>query len=68
VGDDVLRAEVAGGTVRCSVGHSSGGIRIRTEAVAMDDWLRRLLLALRDEATRSEAARNALERIMIGGT
>ena len=67
VGDDTLRAEVDGGTVRCSVGHSSGGIRIRSAQVDMDEWLRRLLQALRAEAAHSERARQALENIVIGG-
>ena len=31
LGDDTLRADVDGATVRCSIGHASGGIRIRTE-------------------------------------
>ncbi|HTT86150.1 MAG TPA: hypothetical protein VMF60_02180 [Acidimicrobiales bacterium] len=67
VGEDTLRAEVDGGTVRCSVGHSSGGIRIRSAQVDMDEWLRRLLQALRAEAAHSERARQALENIVIGG-
>jgi hypothetical protein len=67
VGDDTLRADVDGGTVRCSVGHSSGGIRIRSAQVDMDEWLRRLLEALRAEAAHSERARQALENIVIGG-
>ncbi|SRR5579863_401448 len=67
MGDDVLRAEVDGATVRCSVGHSSGGIRIRSENVSMDEWLKRLLRALKAEAAHSENARVALENIVIGG-
>jgi hypothetical protein len=67
VGDDTLRAEVDGGTVRCSVGHSSGGIRIRSAQVDMAEWLRRLLQALQAEAAHSEGARQALENIVIGG-
>jgi hypothetical protein len=68
LGDDVLRAQVDGATVRCSVGHSSGGIRIRTESVDLDTWLKRLLVALQEEAAHSEVARQALERIVIGGS
>jgi hypothetical protein len=67
LGDDVLRAEIDGGTVRCSIGHSSGGIRIRSEQVDMGTWLTRLLGALQTEAARSETTRLALEHIMIGG-
>ena len=68
LGDDVLRAQVEGGSVRCSVAHSSGGIRIRSESVDLDSWLKRLLTALKQEAAHSEGARQALERIVIGGS
>jgi hypothetical protein len=66
--DDVLRAEVHGASVRCSIAHSSGGIRIRSETVDLDAWLRKLLTVLRAEAAHSEVARQALERIVIGGS
>jgi hypothetical protein len=68
LGDDVLRAQVDGPSVRCSIAHSSGGIRIRSESVDLDAWLRRLLAALQEEAAHSEVARQALERIVIGGS
>jgi hypothetical protein len=67
-GDDVLRAEIDGPSVRCTIGHSSGGIRIRSEQVDMDEWLKRLLGTLQAEAVRSESVRLALENIMIGGS
>jgi hypothetical protein len=66
LGDDTLRAEVEGATVRCSIGHASGGIRIRSEQVGMDAWLARLLSTLHNEASHSEQTRVALERIVIG--
>jgi hypothetical protein len=68
LGDDVLRAEVNGATVRCTIGHSSGGIRIRSEQVEIGAWIRRLLSALQAEASQSETTRLALENLMIGGT
>lgn len=68
IDNDVLRAELSGGSVRCSIGHASGGIRIRSEQVDMATWLKRLLGALQAEAERSETTRLALENIMIGGT
>jgi hypothetical protein len=68
LGDDTLRADVEGATVRCSVGHASGGIRIRSEQVGMDAWLTRLLTTLHDEASHSEQTRLALEHIVIGGS
>ncbi len=67
-GDDVLRAEIDGPSVRCTIGHSSGGIRIRSEQVDMDEWLKRLLGTLQAEAVRSESVRLALENMMIGGS
>ena len=67
LGDDTLEAMVEGGTVRCSIGHSSGGIRIRSEKVGIDAWLTRLLSTLQAEAANSEQTRLALENIVIGG-
>lgn len=67
VGDDDLRAEVHDGALRCTVAHSSAGIRIRSEPVSPDEWLRRLLSALQAEAAHSDATRAALERIVTGG-
>ena len=66
LGDDTLKAEVDGTSVRCSIGHASGGIRIRSEQVGMEDWLTRLLTILRNEAVHSEKTRLALENIVIG--
>jgi hypothetical protein len=66
LGDDTLDAAVQGGTLECTVARSSGGIRIRSAKVSMDEWLRQLLGALRDEAASSSATRLALESIVIG--
>jgi hypothetical protein len=68
IGNDEYRADVSGASVTCTVGHASGGIRIRSEKVEMDEWLRRLLRSLQAEAEHSQAARLALENIVIGGT
>ncbi|MGH9081346.1 MAG: hypothetical protein ACRDYE_14965 [Acidimicrobiales bacterium] len=65
--DDLFEAEVEGGSIRCSIGHSSGGIRIRSEKVDLDGWLARLLASLEAEAANSLAVRQALETIVIGG-
>lgn len=67
MGNDSFDAVVEGPVLRCSVGHSSGGIRIRSENVEMDEWIVRLLGALQTEAAHSESARLALEHIVIGG-
>jgi hypothetical protein len=66
MGDDVLRAEMVAGALRCTIAHSSGGIRIRSDTVTVDEWLRRLLQLVRIEAGHSEQARQALENIVIG--
>jgi hypothetical protein len=64
---DCYLAEVHGGTVTCSLAHFSGGIKIRTEPLQADAWLAKLLGALRAEAASSDAARSALERVVLGG-
>jgi hypothetical protein len=68
LGDDTLDAVVEGATVRCNIGHSSGGIRIRSQQVGMGEWLTRLLSALQSEAADSERTRLALENLVIGGS
>jgi hypothetical protein len=65
--DDRFDAVVDGNILRCTIGHSSGGIRIRSEKVDMDTWLRRLLTVLKAEAVNSQAVRLALESMVIGG-
>ena len=68
LGDDVLSAEIDAAAVRCTIGHASGGIRIRSERVDIATWLRRLLGALGAEAAQSEQTRRALENIVLGGS
>ncbi len=65
--NDQFDAVVDGPVLRCSIGRSSGGIRIRSEKVDMDAWLNRLLSLLKSEADHSQAVRQALENIVIGG-
>jgi hypothetical protein len=67
MGDDQFEAVVEGPSLRCTIGHASGGIRIRSESVTLDDWIARLLAALQAEAAHSQSARLALENIVIGG-
>ncbi|MGH8987588.1 MAG: hypothetical protein ACRDXC_03180 [Acidimicrobiales bacterium] len=66
LGDDQFDAVVDHGTLECTISKSSGGIRIRSTRVGIDEWLRRLLGALRDEAATTEATRAALESLVIG--
>ena len=68
LGDEDFDALVHDGGLDCTVSHSSGGIRIRTEKLDMGQWLHRLLLRLQAEAARSQEARLALERLVIGGS
>jgi hypothetical protein len=67
IDDDMFDAVVDGTVLACTIGHSSGGIRIRSEKVGVDDWLARLLAALKIEAAHSTAVRQALENMVIGG-
>jgi hypothetical protein len=62
-----FEAIVDGAALQCHVGHVSGGIRIRSDTVDIDQWILRLLEALKDEAAHSDSARRALENIVIGG-
>jgi hypothetical protein len=64
---DDYEAHVDGGSVRCSVGRSSGGIRIRSEQLPVEQWLARLLGALQEEAVNNQSARAALQNVIIGG-
>jgi hypothetical protein len=64
---DDYEAHLEGGTVRCTVGRSSGGIRIRNEELPVEQWLARLLAALKDEAVNNQSARAALQSVIIGG-
>jgi hypothetical protein len=67
LGGSQFEAAVDGAALRCQVGHVSGGIRIRSESVDVDQWILRLLQALKEEAAHSDSARQALENIVIGG-
>ena len=67
MGNESFDAVIDGPELRCLVAHSSGGIRIRSETVGVDEWIVRLLGAVQVEAQHSESARQALENIVIGG-
>jgi hypothetical protein len=57
-----LRAE--GGAVRTRCAKVSGGIVLKNEELEIDAWLAMLGEALAAEASRSEATRRALERLL----
>ena len=65
LGDDQLNAVVDHGALVCTVARSSGGIRIRSTKVTVDQWLRQLLGALRDEAAHSQSTREVLESLVV---
>jgi hypothetical protein len=46
-----------------SVGHEVGGIVLKSEPLALDEWTRRLAAALAELAARNDAAAAALARI-----
>lgn len=64
---DDYEAHLEGGAVRCTVGRSSGGIRIRSEQLPVEQWLARLLAGLKEEAANNQSARAALQSVIIGG-
>ncbi|MGH9088329.1 MAG: hypothetical protein ACRDYZ_09490, partial [Acidimicrobiales bacterium] len=66
LGDEQLEATVERGSLTCTIAKSSGGIRIRSTKVTIEEWIRQLLTVLRDESTTSQATRLALESIVIG--
>ena len=65
-GDQRLELRAAGGSIETVCARVSGGIVLKTEPVAMDEWLRRLSRALAAEAQRSQVTRQALERLLNG--
>jgi hypothetical protein len=65
---DEYQAALDGPSVRCSVGRSSGGIRIRNEQLPVELWLTRLLSALQAEAVSNQSAQAALQKVIVGGT
>src|ERR1035437_8377749 len=67
MGTDHFDAVVDGAGLLCTIGHASGGIRIRSDQVDVEEWIAKVLGALTAEAAHSQTARQALENIVIGG-
>jgi hypothetical protein len=65
---DDYQAAIDGPAVRCTVGRSSGGIRIRNEQLPVEQWLTRLLSALQTEAVSNQSAQAALQKVIVGGS
>jgi hypothetical protein len=65
LGDRRLELRTDGGGVQTRCARLSGGIVLKNEVLETDAWLAALSEALADEAARSEATRQALERMLI---
>ncbi len=65
LGDRRLELLADRGAVHCRSAKLSGGIVLKNEELDMDAWLAMLSEALAAEASRSEATRRALERLLI---
>jgi hypothetical protein len=68
LGSETFQLEQANEGLRCTIGVTSGGIRIKSEHPDVAEWARRLAAALQKQAASSEASRQALERLLIGGS
>jgi hypothetical protein len=65
LGDRRLELRTDGGGVQTRCARLSGGIVLKNEVLETDAWLAALSQALAAEAARSEATRQALERLLI---
>ena len=65
-GDERLELRAAKGAIETSSARLSGGIVLKTETIDIDEWLRRLSVALAAQAGRSQTTRQALERLLNG--
>ena len=63
-GDTRLRLDRDGAAVNTSRARLSGGIVLKTEQIDIDEWLRELGRTLTEQARRSSATREALERML----
>jgi hypothetical protein len=61
---DLYAISFVRGSAQATVSKTVGGIAIRHEELALDEWLARLTAALEAQAERSEAVRTALERLL----
>jgi hypothetical protein len=65
LGDRRLELRNEGGSVQTRWARLSGGIVLKNETVEIEPWLAELSAALAAEASRSEATRLALERLLM---
>ena len=64
-GDRRLELRYDGRTVEAVGARLSGGIVLKSEAMSVEQWLDALGRAVTDEAQRSAATRQALERLLL---
>ena len=64
LGDRRLDLRAEGGAVQTRCARLSGGLVLKNEALDTDTWLAMLSEALAAEASRSQATRKALERLL----
>jgi hypothetical protein len=64
-GDRRLELRVDDGPLETTASRLSGGIVLKRETLDTDTWLAALGQALAEEAKRSDATRQALERLLI---
>ena len=67
LGPETFQLEQTKEGLGCSIGVTSGGIRIKSERPDLAQWADRLTTALQKQAATSEASRQALERLLTGG-
>jgi hypothetical protein len=65
LGDRRLELRSEGGAVETRCARTSGGIVLKNEVLATDEWLAALSDGLAAEARRSETTRKALERLLM---
>ena len=63
-GDDVLEAELKQGAITAQHAHAVRGIRLRTEQLGFDEWLRRLVEVLSKQSQSNAAASAALRSLV----
>ena len=63
-GDDVLEAELRHGSITAQHAHAVRGIRLRTEQLGFDEWLRRLVEVLSKQSQSNAAASAALRSLV----
>jgi hypothetical protein len=61
-----LELRAHGGSIQTRCARLSGGIVLKSEEMATDEWLRVLGGALADQARISQSTRQALERLLNG--